>query len=360
MKIRIRKRSRRQPLSPECPGVVQDIAVYDQSILSIADAAGRILYVNDMYCKATGYSREELIGKTYRIVQSGVHPVAFYEDLWKVIDHNKVWRGVFQNRTRSGMNYWVHTTIIPVWDKQRREKQFLCTQLDVTGEIEREYKRLAESGRRETERLLGSVIHEIGNPLTTVKGFLQQYNSSVMFRQNQVGLLLTELMQIEHTIQGLLEWTRIHQNRNFEFMSLGDLAKSVLESFRKEESAAEVSYVLRSGEEQFIRCIPGQIRTLLHSLIIEELRAIGGRGCIEVTVCQAESRHVCLRIASKPEAAVWDAAPLDDEEDEEPDEAASLSWLPIIRNQILTHHEAELRRSLFDGGMTEVRFPCSC
>jgi len=63
---------------------------------------GIIEYINPSFEKMTGYKAEEVIGHTLRILKSGKHNAAFYEDMWHTITHGNVWHGKVINRKKKG------------------------------------------------------------------------------------------------------------------------------------------------------------------------------------------------------------------------------------------------------------------
>ncbi len=113
-------------------------AVNQGSIVSIADRRGRIVYVNEMFCKMSGYEQHELIGQNHRIVNSGYHPPEFFEMLWNTISAGKAWRGRLCNRAKNGRNYWVDSVITPVFDREGRIVQYLSVRNLVTEQVESE------------------------------------------------------------------------------------------------------------------------------------------------------------------------------------------------------------------------------
>lgn len=82
-------------------------------IVSETDAKGNIIFANDDFCKISGYSIDELLGKSHNIVRHPDMPKAAFEDLWKTIKDGNVWKGIVKNKTKEGNYYWVRATVYP-------------------------------------------------------------------------------------------------------------------------------------------------------------------------------------------------------------------------------------------------------
>ncbi|MGM0477522.1 MAG: PAS domain-containing protein, partial [Pseudomonadota bacterium] len=133
-------------------------ALNHHAIVSIADAAGNITYVNDMFCRISGYAREELLGGNHRMLKSGAHPDSLYREMWETIASGRVWHGEICNRRKDGGFYWVESTITPFVDEAGLPYQYVSLRTDITKRMRVE--QMAEKAR---ERLrLGQLYANIG------------------------------------------------------------------------------------------------------------------------------------------------------------------------------------------------------
>lgn len=98
----------------------------------ITDKNGIIEYVNPGFEATTGYSREEALGKTPRILKSGHHGNEFYQNLWQQVKSGKHFRGTILNKKKNGEFYWAEQTITPIRDDSERIINFVSVLKDVT------------------------------------------------------------------------------------------------------------------------------------------------------------------------------------------------------------------------------------
>ncbi len=134
-------------------------AINNSAIVAITDRNGVILDINDNFTRVSKYSREELIGRDHRIVNSGIHPPYFFEEMWKTILDGKVWTGEITNLAKDGSHYTVQTVITPLMDNYGNIDRFFSVRFDVSKL--KEYERLLEEAQRVAK--IGSWSYEAWN-----------------------------------------------------------------------------------------------------------------------------------------------------------------------------------------------------
>ena len=114
----------------------QKFALDQHSIVSIADPSGKISYINDKFIATSQYTRDELLGKDYRVLNSGYHPSEYFKELMQTVAHGKVWQGEIKNRRKDGSYFWVDTTIVPLMDENGKLQRCVDMCTDITARKE--------------------------------------------------------------------------------------------------------------------------------------------------------------------------------------------------------------------------------
>ncbi len=187
-------------------------ALDESAIVAITDPKGIINYVNDNFCKISGYSREELIGQDHRIISSGFHPKEFIRDLWVTIANGKIWRGDLKNRAKDGTYYWVDTTIIPFLNNQGKPYQYVAIRAEITQRKKAEEQLLRVN--QELEAFTYSVSHDLRAPLRGIVGFTsileEDYSSKLDDEARRItSVIKNSTTKMGHLIDDLLAFSRM-------------------------------------------------------------------------------------------------------------------------------------------------------
>lgn len=115
------------------PDVNYRVIVDSAAIFNETDLTGVITYVNPQFCVISGYDEAELLGQNHRMLNSGQHSRAFFEEMWSTISSGQTWRGDVCNRAKNGDLYWVDSVIMPLLDANTgRPQKYASIRFDIT------------------------------------------------------------------------------------------------------------------------------------------------------------------------------------------------------------------------------------
>ena len=110
-------------------------AIDETMIVSKTDIHGKITYVNKTFCRLSGYTEEELLGESHRIVRHEDEQSTKFEELWKSISLKNSWKGELKNRAKDGSTYYVNANIFPLLDKNNNIIEYIAIRTDITERV---------------------------------------------------------------------------------------------------------------------------------------------------------------------------------------------------------------------------------
>jgi len=201
-------------------------ALDEHAMVSITDTDGNITYANDKFCLISQYSREELLGRNHRIVNSGYHSKEFFRDLWDTIVNGRIWKGEIKNRAKDGSYYWSSNTIVPFLGKGGKPVQYIAIRTDISKrkQAEERVRKLnaalesraaaLETANHELESFTYSVSHDLRTPLRAVDGFshlvIKHYGEKLDEEgRRKLGVIRSEAQRMGRLIDDLLAFSRL-------------------------------------------------------------------------------------------------------------------------------------------------------
>ena len=130
-----------------------------------------IEYVNPQFFRTTGYTAEEVIGNNPRMLQSGLTPVATYNEMWSTLAEGKTWEGEFINQRKDGTIYHERAVIAPIREADDHVSHYVAVKLDIT---EQRLQAIRLQRQLNALRALNDIVASTGlEPLETMRAALQ-------------------------------------------------------------------------------------------------------------------------------------------------------------------------------------------
>ena len=184
-------------------------AIEKSNIISKTDVNGIITFVNDEFCKISGYTKEELIGSNHNIVRHPDVPASKFKLLWDTINAKSIYKTTVRNRAKDGTTFYVNTTVVPILDETGEIEEFIAIRYDVTKEVF--YKQELQRRELELEELNATLekrVEEKTAQLQELNATLEQRvkreiskneeKQKVMFWQSRLASLGEMLANIAH------------------------------------------------------------------------------------------------------------------------------------------------------------------
>jgi PAS domain S-box-containing protein len=114
--------------------------------MAVADRNGILKGANKNFCLASKYSEDELVGKSFRLIQAG-DADAFFEQMWSEVTEKGGWKGETKHVAKDGSFYWIDKVIVPVYGGDSEVKELLCIGTLITDRKEAELALLRNKER---------------------------------------------------------------------------------------------------------------------------------------------------------------------------------------------------------------------
>ncbi len=248
----------------------------------ITDKEGTVEYVNPKFVEVTGYTSEEIIGKTPRILKSGSKSPEEYAELWSTILSGKEWSGEFTNKKKDGTFFHEHAIISPIKNSKGEITHFVGVKEDITEKKAAEEKLKRSETLASLGRMTSYLSHEIKSPLTAIKlniEVLMEQMKSESGYSDSFRIINKEIKRLDNLLKDVLQFSKQRETL-FQKVFPDKILTQVIELLAPVLEKQKIRIISQVSEDP-IKGDPLEINTLFHQLIENSIEAIGENGEIE-------------------------------------------------------------------------------
>ena len=110
----------------------QKQAMDEHAIVSILDAAGNFIYVNDKFTRISGYQHTELLGASQSLIRSNLQAQRHIDEMWACTNAGQIWHGEVCHRSKAGHAYWVDSTLVPFLQADGAIAHYIVVSTDIS------------------------------------------------------------------------------------------------------------------------------------------------------------------------------------------------------------------------------------
>lgn len=283
--------------------------------IAITDAHGTILWTNAAFTALTGYSAEELRGKSHRILKSGEQNEEFYRALWATILRGEVWRGELVNRRTDGTLYHEEMAITPLRDEQGRISRFIAIKQDISTRKAAEQalvaaktsaeraKSMAEEATLAKDHFLAVLSHELRTPLTPVQmgvSMLQGRPDLDDQMRETLEMVRRNVEMEARLIDDLLDVTRISRGKielNRSPVELCTVIQRAVEVCQPDIEARGLHFGVDLGAAApyWVNADVARLQQVLWNLLKNAIKFTPHGGCVGIR-CRPHDGHVVVEV----------------------------------------------------------------
>ncbi|MCF8362309.1 MAG: PAS domain S-box protein [Prolixibacteraceae bacterium] len=261
----------------------------------ITDSNGLIKYVNPWFTKVTGYTYNEVVGETPRVLQSGNMPKSFYAEMWTTIREGKKWHGEFENRKKNGEIFWESASISGLKNDNGEVTHFVAVKEDITQrkifneEVRIKNQQLNELNAQK-DRLFSIISHDLRGPFNGFLGLtnLMADDADSMTKDEMVDIasgIRKSASNVFELLNNLLDWSRNQQGLipfRPEKVNVNDMLEDCFEGIEGVARNKNIQLNLSTGNELVCNGDENMLKTIVRNLVSNAMKFTPRGGIVKV------------------------------------------------------------------------------
>ncbi|MNO75836.1 Sporulation kinase E [compost metagenome] len=269
--------------------------------IHVTDATGKVLRVNSAFEDLYGWSAEEIVGNRLDFVPPFKAEEGFE---WRSEQELEQGRSFVLAETvrlrKDGAEVNVSISESPIYNEEGQITAFITISRDMT-----EHNKMEDLLRRSEKlttvgRLAAGVAHEIRNPLTTLRGFLQMQQSMKMINEMHTDIMLSELDRINLIVSEFLILAK-PQAVHFEVKDVRFTLGDVISFLDSEAHLHNIEFQVDFSQTPIlIHCEENQLKQVFINILKNAMEAMPAGGMIRLLV-EEEDKKAVIRVIDQGE-----------------------------------------------------------
>ena len=263
-------------------------------VVSKTDITGHITYVNDTFCKLSGYNQEELINHPHSMIRHPDVPSKVYKKMWETISAKKSWHGEIKNRAKDGSTYYVDAHIFPLVNHKNKITEYIAIRSNVTHRVKtkknlEKARERAEASEKAKMQFMANMSHEIRTPMNGIVGFTELLlKSGLSAKQKQFTSLINHSTQtLLGIVNDILDFSKIESGHlTLDYVKVNPFIefKNAISSFQTKAKKEQIS-LLTHIDSLIGECLTMdvlRVNQILNNLISNAIKFTPKNGTVEI------------------------------------------------------------------------------
>lgn len=273
------------------PEVMDWIEQSSNELVTICTTDGEVIFVSKVVESMLGYTPEYVMNSILSEFLSIYDKQIVQGRLERLKDEKQIFR--FHLKDVNGKLIWTETEVSRVHLKTKKEPVFIGITRDITDRKEVEEMMVRSEKLSVAGQLAAGIAHEIRNPLTSLKGFLQLLQSGSEAKMDYFKIMEEEIQKIE-TITSELLFISKPMTDYKKVEKISPLLNDVIVLLSSEANMAGIEITLNTNEEAKIICDRSQIKQVFINLVKNAIESMNSGGKIDINVKQNKERGLCI------------------------------------------------------------------
>ncbi|MGM8365049.1 ATP-binding protein [Virgibacillus sp. W0181] len=261
-------------------------------ILCVGNNSGEILFVSQSIQHILGYNKVDFLGRQWQNKVSEKtlsYILNFSKDNSSTKDKSNTWI-----IGKNGQKVYLEGSLKKIVDHTNNTTYVVAALKDLTKQLEADRVVIHSEQMAVAGQLAAGVAHEIRNPLTSIKGFLQLLQAGVNRKEEYYKIMIDEVEKMESVTSELLNISKpLTEDKQIE--TIGPMIEDVLLLLKSQATLKNVEFIFKANDSYDVYCDRSQIKQVLINLVKNGIEASNSNG--KITICvKGYGPHIAIDI----------------------------------------------------------------